>query len=530
MNLTKTLLISVATIAVVATASCQVSKPDEVGENGSPATTTVKLTPDRTSLIRNPLNGWVLYLGRRWSDDFWTSYEYNGSTYDAMITPDGTFVKVSDYANTAYLRTSWANLNPEEGVYTWRDPESSVAKMLKSCLDRDLKLAFRFVFDGRDQGQNAPMYVIDAGAEYFSHGNYKTPYPDDPVFQAKYAKFIEEFAKDFDDPDKVDFIDAFSPGKWGEAHAVIYKDNKNKMNFCEWLAELHARNFSKVPIFINYHRLIADPNQDSWIETVPAETEKVLEMAISKGYSIRHDAFGMSDYYKQWEKDFATKWNFKRPILMEGGWITDGTHRYWMDGTNWVESMAGMNYREGHPEDVRKGEYDASAEAHVNMMDFRTNNEVYTWFSTSFSLVKDFIAKGGYRLYPDTVSVPEEANSGEKVSVSHRWINLGWGYCPNNIPQWNYKYKVAIALLDGNNKVKYSFIDKESDPSKWLNGKPTPHKFIFELKDVTPGKYRWGIGIVDTSKGEDIPGINLAVKKELLTSEGWAKLAAVTIE
>ena len=56
----------------------------------------------------------------------------------------------------------------------------------------------------------------------------------------------------------------------------------------------------------------------------------------------------MHDYYQDWEKEFARKWNFRLPILMEGGWITDGTHRYWIDGSG--------NYREGHPVDVRTGE------------------------------------------------------------------------------------------------------------------------------------------------------------------------------
>ncbi len=500
----------------------------KMGDGNKPVT--VRPEPDRTSFIRNPLNGWVMYLGRTWSDDFWTTYKpADGCTYDAMPTSEGTTVRVSDYANTAYLRTKWATFNPEEGVYAWRDPNSNLAKELKTCLDRGMKLAFRFVFDGRDQGQNTPEYVINAGAECYSHGNYRSPYPDDPVFQEKFAKFIEEFAKDFNDPDKVDFIDAFSPGKWGEAHAVIYRDNANKMAFSEWMTSLYSRHFTKVPIFINYHRMVADPNQESFSNTVPAETEAILEMAIDKGYSIRHDAFGMSDYYKQWEKDFAAKWNFKRPILMEGGWITGGTHRYWMDGTNWVESLAGINYREGHPEDVRLGEYNASREAHVNMMDFRTNNEIATWFGLSFDLVKSFIAEGGYRLYPDAVTVPDEMVSGTVVKVTHSWTNLGWGYLPNNIPQWNHKYKVAVALLDVNDDVRYCFVDGSAEPSEWIRGRSFPYDFSIDLGDVAAGSYTWAIGIVDTSKGNDVIGINLALKKDNLTENGWARLASVNV-
>ena len=31
-----------------------------------------------------------------------------------------------------------------------------------------MKLSFRIVVDGRDQGQNTPDYVFDAGAAYFT--------------------------------------------------------------------------------------------------------------------------------------------------------------------------------------------------------------------------------------------------------------------------------------------------------------------------------------------------------------------------
>ncbi len=516
-NTAKCLGMAVAVLSICLFPACSKKAGTEDPDTPPATGQTVKPVPDRTSVIRNPLTGWVMYLGRSWDENFWTSVGY-----DAMPTSDGSTVKVSDYATTAYLRTSWESLEPTEGNYIWRDPSSRYSLMLKSCRDRGLKLALRIVFDGRDQGQNTPMYVIDAGAHCFEHGNYKTPYADDPIFQQKYEKFIEALAEDFNDPETVDFIDAFSPGKWGEAHAVLYEDNKNKMAFCDWATSLHARCFDKVPIFINYHRMIADSNQNSWSDTVPAETEEVLEMAIGKGYSIRHDAFGMYTYYRDWERGFVSKWNFKRPVLMEGGWIVDGTHRYW----NSVYPME--PYREGHPEDVRKGEYDMSAEARVNMMDFRVNEEIKTWFGTSFSLVKEFIQKGGYRLYPDMVSVPSEVNVGGKASISHRWVNLGWGYCPNNIPQWNYKYRVAFAVLDENDEPKHIFVDKNSDPSQWINGTPTNYKFDFRLVAIPAGTYTWAIGIVDTTK-ENAIGIKMALRADQLTEEGWAKLAPLTV-
>ena len=71
---------------------------------------TVHFEPDTRTVLRNPLNGWVMYLRRDWDETFW---ERQG--YDRMVTSTGDTVRVSDYANTAYVRTSWRAFEPEEG-------------------------------------------------------------------------------------------------------------------------------------------------------------------------------------------------------------------------------------------------------------------------------------------------------------------------------------------------------------------------------------------------------------------------------
>ena len=486
---------------------------DDPGAAGS--NETVRLAPDRTSVIRNPLSGWVMYLGRSWDENFWTS-----EGYDAMPTSDGTTVRVSDYATTAYLRTGWSTLETAEGEYVWRDAESRYARMLKSCLDRGLKLALRIVFDGRDQGQNTPLYVVDAGAACYEENGVKTPYMDDPVFQEKYTRFIEALAEDFNDPDKVDFIDAFGLGKWGESHAMIYKDPANKVAVFDWITSLYSETFTRVPLVIHYHRVLADSNRDSWGEVSP-DTERLLDMAIGKGYCLRHDAFGMTDYYQTWEKEFARKWNFRLPILMEGGWITAAHHRYWIDSSG--------NYRQGHSEDVRRGEFEASREAHVNTMDFRINDEVASWFSQAFDLVKRFVAEGGYRLYPSEVRVPERVRSNGRTRVRSCWNNIGWGYCPTNLPQWNQCYKVAFALLDKDLKPAYVFTDYGTDLSTWLKGRPAVYETTIDLDGVVCGTYTWAVGLVDTRKEKTI-GLDMAVDDSLLTADKWLRLGRVEVE
>ena len=478
----------------------------------------VNPTYNSTTFLRNPLNGWVLYSGA--DDPTWWDKLYS--------VPSVGQVKALDYASACYVRTSWAKLNPADGVYAWRDPNSALGKLIRGAEERGMPIAFRIVVDGRDQRLNTPQFVFDAGATYYlenaSFPDRRTPYPQDPVFKQYYTKFITALAADFNDPKKTSFIDAYGLGKWGEAHNTIYENPSTstgtntetlKAQVLNWITDLYTQKFTKVPLVINYHRLIGHPA--SW-GAANANSISLLESAINKGYSLRHDAFGMTGYYQSWEKNFAAAWKHKRPIIMEGGWITSGTHRYWIDPSN--------AYREGHPEDVRLGEFNASELAAVNMMDLRVG-ETTSWFQNSFNLVQRFNAEGGYRLYPDEVSLPSTVTIGTTAALSHRWKNMGWGYCPNNIPQWNYKYRVAFALLDAAGAVKKLFIDNNSDPSKWIKGTPTAYNFNTTAVDLAAGTYTWAVAIIDKTN-ENKPGIALAVTGDL--SNGWLKLGSVQVQ
>ncbi|MCQ2114592.1 MAG: DUF4832 domain-containing protein [Bacteroidales bacterium] len=496
--------------------SCE--KPEQ-GGGSTPEGTKVTFTLNRSKVLHNPLNGWVMYGSGNGDPSYWDKKMH--------ISEEGSDVYVKDYASACYIRTNWTNFNPSRGVYSWRDKNSTLGKMINGALERGKPIAFRIVVDGRDQRQNTPQFVIDDGAKYWlENAKYPdriTPYPQDPVFQKHYETLIEELAKDFNDPKKCAFIDAYGLGKWGEGHNVCYEDNNAitskteelKYQVMDWITDVYSKNFTKIPLLINYHRVIGHPTSDG---NVNENTEKLLNLCMSKGYSLRQDAFGMTDYYKSWERGYAATWRFKRPIVMEGGWIVN-QHRYWIDGSG--------KYREGHPEDVRQGEYDECKLAKVNMMDFRVGDETESWFRDSYELVKKFVAEGGYRLYPDQFYVPEELKSGASCTIQHRWRNMGWGYFPNNIPQWNYRYKVAVALLDPKEEVALLVVDKDCEPSGWVDGNANTYKTKVTA-DVPAGNYTWAIAIVDTTDG-NTPAIGLAVNANF-SKDNWLKIKSVTIK
>jgi len=495
----------------MALTSCNAQSNNRLAKDPDrPGNSLITIDPDTTKLLRNPLTGWVLYGSAFLPDDFWDKH-------DSIHVPELPHpVKISDYAHTFYLRVSWTFLNPNEDEYAW-DTNEKFKWMVRNARERGMRLAFRVVVDSRDKRQNAtPEYVKAAGAKGYETMTRETkvwsPYPDDLVFQKKYEKFLQAFAKEYNDPTVVEFVDGFGLGKWGEAHSMKYLNIANRRKVFEWAIDLYAKYFTKVPLAINYHRLIG--TEKDWAEPDP-ESESMLEYAFDKGYILRHDALGMTDYYQQWERDMAAKWRYVRPIIMEGGWVTRH-HNVKLDSRNY-STVA----------DVRKGEFEDSKEAHVNMMDFRIN-ETASWFESCYSLVKKFIAEGGYRLYPQQISLPRKIKEGEFAHIAHTWSNLGWGYCPTNLPQWNQKYKVAFGLLDQNNHLVTTFVDNQTDLSKWLKGNPTSYDFKPQINGISKGSYSWTVAIVDITE-HNTKGLDIAVKEEI-TDSGWLKLCSVEVE
>ena len=512
-------------------ASCGKEIPDEAEDGTSSVpegNVEVKLKADRTSVIRNPMTGWVMYV----------SASSDPSYFDTEFTvSNGETVKVRDYASCFYVRTGWKNFNPEEGKYFWQDPESKLYKLYQRGQELGLPMAFRVVIDGRDQGENTPEWVYDKGAEYWLENpdfpDRKTPLVTDKVWRECYEKFIEDFAKEFNDPDKLAFIDGYGLGKWGEGHNVCYEQGnvessrtpEYKKETMEWITELYSRCFTKVPLAINYHRHIGAPKSEG--AAADEDSEELLEIAINNGYCLRSDAFGMLNQswgYNDWERNFVKKWNFKVPVILEGGYV--------LSNSGHQSGMQDDGY--DTPEEVRAGEFKEGRSAYVNMMDFRVGDETRSWFENAFKYVEQFVEEGGYRLYPERASVPEHFGLGDEVTVTSRWRNLGWGYCPTNLVQWNQKYKVAYALLDmQTEKPVYEFVVEDSDLSKWLAGAPASYSSTFSMKKVAIGGYIWAVGIVDTAKTEEnglCPiGIRISVTEDSLTADGWARLANVTV-
>ena len=96
--------------AFLCAASCGCSKDNGGGEEGGQvAGVTVKPAYNKSEVLHNPLNGWVMYV----SADYDPSY-FDKEIYVPLL---GKNVRVADYASACYIRTKWSVLNPADGQY-----------------------------------------------------------------------------------------------------------------------------------------------------------------------------------------------------------------------------------------------------------------------------------------------------------------------------------------------------------------------------------------------------------------------------
>lgn len=467
---------------------------------------------DDISVLRNPAVGWALYIdaftGQGFPDaeEFWREME----PYAA-------------YANFLYIRIPWSEFEPEKGKYAWECDENYKA-IVDGALERGLRLSLRAYVDSYAcYRQATPEFVKDDGADgYVQKKQDWSPYPYDPVFQKHFADFVEAFAAEYDDPDRVDFIDAHSLGWFGEGrHLHLARDaerreqrikfnspmrKRDKMAtdlveemdkvFC-WVTRLYSENFENVLLGVPYQQH-------------PYGWKLIDRVALDEcGYVMRRDSMGNVDYSKAMRMP-------ARSHFPEVAYF--GENVYWMlqSKASWWKGAGYSSMRE-----MLEGVLHDALFCHANTLDLRIKEDAQAWLKYGPDLVQRFVTKGGYRLRPLRVTYPKVISKSSVLEIEHTWVNTARGVLPNKNRRWHNKYKVAFALIDEYGNVAAYKVDSDSEPGDWIEGEEFSYKLQWLLKDIALGTYRVGYAIVDTTQN-DVPGIKLAVKADEV--KGWLVL------
>lgn len=191
----------VMTMAAIATTSLQI------------AAETVNFTED-TEVFRNPGQGWAAV----------STWQVNKKEQEVNL-------------GQIYIRTSWADLEPEEGKYNW----SEFDNVLKVAAKHGIPFSFRIMCACiRSKQLSTPKWVFDKGAKgdkiiipFVEKGitnnvTQISPHFDDPIFMAEHRRFISDLAKRYDGNPLISGLDIGSYGHWGEWHCFGLPPDTNR--------------------------------------------------------------------------------------------------------------------------------------------------------------------------------------------------------------------------------------------------------------------------------------------------------------
>jgi len=441
-------------------------------------------------LLRNPAAGWMLY------DDA------DGEVADAESYWAAMDQAARDHASIFYLRWRWSDAEPQEGRYAWLHDDNFKA-LIDGALSRGLRLAFRFYVNSRDNLRaSTPDYVRQAGAQGSTQPGMDgqplwTPYLDDPVFQDKLSAFLDAFAEEYDDPARVDFIDALGLGWWGEGHNLNLRDPDNAEPVYLWILDAYASRFQRVLLGIQYGTEFGWERDEQW--------------AIGEhDFVVRRDGLGshwFGDHQRQRIQQL-----FPRHAFF-------GERCYWKVDRDDPAEVARNDPRFGHRiqtwRDLDEVAIDDALEFHANTLDLRTIDNVQQ-FLTYPELIERFKRAGGYRLAPVEVRFPSVLTPGQAFTIDHAWANLGVGLLPNTNQRWRHKYRVAFALrpLDSSAPSPTPWIDRDAEPGHWIAGHEYKHQLTCPVaNDVKPGPYWLACAILNT-RDDGMPDLQLSTSLE----------------
>ena len=454
---------------------------------------TVQPEEDQTGVIRNPAMGWVLYA------DAFADFPQANAYWDSQDPYAGS-------ASIFYIRLPWSQLEPTEGVYAW-EYDQNFKDLIQGALDRGLKLAFRIYVDSEGSYQQAtPGYVISAGAEGIVDANGRwNPYVDDSVFQEKFSSFLNAFASKYNDPAVVDFVDGNGLGRWGEGNQLKLLGD-DVYGVLRWITGTYAANFTRVLLGVQYNKSSTGFGLDN-MDAVALQ---------DYGYVIRKDTLGLPYWFIEADKERIRSHFPGVPFYGENVYQYLQSRQRWADDydTLYAALEAVLN--------------DALS-LHANTLDLRIPEDTEAWFSEAPDLVQEFIVRGGYRLIPAEITYPDRIGQGGALTIAHTWKNTGVGVLPNNKPQWNYKYKVAFALIDpATGQVVFSAVDGAAEPSDWVEGGQYSYTLKVFPDSVPAGSYKLGCAIIDSTM-DNTPAINLAILNEK-TNSGWYILGDILVK
>ena len=358
----------------------------------------VNLPENKAPITKNPGKGWVRY-----------------GTVNTENKPE-TSQKALDYSSVAYCRWDWYQIEPNEGEYNWNVIDNAI----DYWDNKGIKFAFGIMNSnsGNTNKFITPKWVFDAGAKYsdtkvnpFSGSSFTQAVPDwdDTVFKSKLRNFVNALAQRYDGDSRVAWVDIRSFGNYGEWHLTRLEGAQMPSTECQMeLAQIYVDAFESTDLAICQN----------------AVNYLGRQYLLDNGIYIRDDgAFGVSGNKTSSVDGVITISEMILPYK------TYKSNYGWNNGT-YLKYFSKMKQSY-----MDIGEWGSDTELFI-----RDNEKIIQYLTN----------KMGYNFLLSSITVPQQAQANENITLNFNWMNNGISYLSGNAD-------IAIALLDENDNVVEKF-------------------------------------------------------------------------
>jgi len=437
--------------------------------------------------LTNPYMGWGLWAGPRYFDGKVFTLEYNTTGF-------GDDAPLFSWVLVDWM---WADLEPEEGNYYWKDLDTILDYWAARGKQIDLRV---WVTDdpgwnGEPGNEVCPEWLWRAGApyrEYLAQGKFKKHEPDylhpnyEKVYLPKLRRLLSALAERYDKPESpIVMWGVMGYGQFGEWHTrgsrYPWSDPISKRRVLAKIIEMYSEIFRVKQPRVAY---MLDTDAHEWKALDDLLHRQAIDVAMSKGFAIARHGFMTLGYY-DWK--MSEKYWRQVPMYAEANWCYSDVKNHRTHGT--VEEHMDV-YRAWHSNFAH---YYMDAASYQRAM-----NEDRSHF-------EEGLRRGGlgYRLVLKSASWSEEAPAGRLFVVRQTWVN-------RNVGRLYLRHPLKVYLTDSEGNEKFSQEDRGFDQTGWVQGETYPVISVFYLpKDLPPGFYDVRIAMVDQG-GK--PRINLAIE------------------
>ena len=377
----------------------------------------------------------------------------------------------------AYLRWYWSTLEPEHGKFRWDIIDMAISEAQK----HRQKLAIRLMpYSDRDP---LPDWYRSSGARRANASTDKDgaiwqPDFSDPLYLKYWGELVAAVGERYDGNPILASVDISSVGYWGEG----WSDYMPAFQFQKPLIDLWLQAFPHTTLLMNF------------------DEPEALAYGTQHGAGWRLDCLGDmktpdSEMLDQYPEEVARTgiqdvWK-QRPVSLE----TCGTPATWLRDGYDVNYILGQALR-----------------WHVTSVNVKSSPIPPQWLAQ----FADFEKRMGYRFILRRLEYPTHVSAGSMMSVHMWWFNAG-------VAPIYKEYGLAVQLRSQEDQT---VIRVPADVTKWLPGDSVVDESLYIPGNLTAGKYRVRIGLLDPGTGE--PVIRLPIQGR--QTDGWYDLGSIEVE